>query len=49
MFLHTILDELYLPLYFFNVVTRSSCIEGGADYLFLKELELQVYKYRIYM
>ena len=32
---HPLLDDLSLSFYFWDVVTRSSFIEGGADYLFL--------------
>ena len=49
MCLYPILDNLDLSLYFWDVVTRSSCIQGGAEYLLLKGLELGVYEHRTYM
>ena len=47
--LHPLIDNLYLLFYFWDVVTRSSCIEGSTEYLFRKGLELQVYEHRTYM
>ena len=49
MCLHPLIDKLYLTFYFWDVVTRSSCMQGSTDYLILKLLELRVYDHRDYM
>ena len=46
---HPLVDKLDLSLYFWDVVTRSSCIEGSNDYHLIKGLELGVYEHCTYM